>query len=407
MSRALGAAFLSHQVEQLEKTVGRESRSTASNNWRERSGQLVGGRGGKRGGAAHAQGHQGGRKKERKDGREVAKPREQSEPSGSTELEKDADTIVVDASVLVHALGQVKKWCKDGRQEVILIPLEALNTLDLLKKGSSPLAQRARAASRILESQVGTNPRIRVQRDDAFVLWDEIPFRSPLPGESLTDPESNSDISFVGLAPPPEWLRRTICCGRWEMMNASLDSTSYSKPTSLTPLDGPLSRSSTPTSSATPSYAPVRADIGDQPDINGQHVEGRVVLAVVTTATTPSPGTGSSLDTSTIHPGRYERADGSLVRMWAQHAGMEVLEVDPTATPVALPPHHPPSSPERRRPHTHGQERRVLRESRESGVEREGERRPSLVEKPIAMAIVNEQPVKVLRVLARGEKLDP
>jgi hypothetical protein len=121
MSRALGAAFLSHQVEQLEKTVGRESRSTASNNWRERSGQMVGGRGGKRGGVAHAQG---GRKKERKDGREAAKTREQSEPSGSTELEKDADTIVVDASVLVHALGQVKKWCKDGRQEVILIPLE-------------------------------------------------------------------------------------------------------------------------------------------------------------------------------------------------------------------------------------------------------------------------------------------
>jgi hypothetical protein len=239
------------------------------------------------------------------------------------------------------------------------------------------------------------------------VLWDEIPFKSPPSGESLTNPETNSGTT-LGLAPPPEWLRRTICCGRWEMMNASLDSTSYSKPTSLTPLDGPLSRSSTPTSSVAPSSnALVHTEIKDQHDTNGQLVEGRVVLAVVTTATMPSPGTGSSLDTNTVHPGRYERADGSLVRMWAQHAGMEVLEVDPTATPVALPPHHTPSSPERRRSHPHGQERRVLRESRESGVEREGERRPSLVEKPIAMAIVNEQPVKVLRVLARGEKLDP
>ena len=39
----------------------------------------------------------------------------------------------------------------------------ALNTLDLLKKGTSALAHRARAASRILEAQVGTNPRIRIK----------------------------------------------------------------------------------------------------------------------------------------------------------------------------------------------------------------------------------------------------
>lgn len=124
MSRALGAAFLSHQVEQLEKTVGRESRSNASNNWRERSGQMTGGRGAKRGGTPHSQAHQGGRKKERKDGKETGKPQLQNERNGLKESEKDADTVVVDASVLVHALGQLKKWCKEGRQEVILIPLE-------------------------------------------------------------------------------------------------------------------------------------------------------------------------------------------------------------------------------------------------------------------------------------------
>jgi hypothetical protein len=39
-------------------------------------------------------------------------------------IEKDADVVVVDASVLVHALYQVKKWCKDGRQEKIIVPLE-------------------------------------------------------------------------------------------------------------------------------------------------------------------------------------------------------------------------------------------------------------------------------------------
>lgn len=38
--------------------------------------------------------------------------------------EKDADIVVVDSSVLVNALYQVKKWCKEGRKEVIIIPLE-------------------------------------------------------------------------------------------------------------------------------------------------------------------------------------------------------------------------------------------------------------------------------------------
>ena len=38
--------------------------------------------------------------------------------------EKDADIVVVDASVLIHALGQVKKWCREGREEIIIAPLE-------------------------------------------------------------------------------------------------------------------------------------------------------------------------------------------------------------------------------------------------------------------------------------------
>ncbi len=37
---------------------------------------------------------------------------------------KEADIIVVDASVLVHALYQVKRWCKDGRDQVLIVPLE-------------------------------------------------------------------------------------------------------------------------------------------------------------------------------------------------------------------------------------------------------------------------------------------
>jgi len=49
------------------------------------------------------------------------KPRKSSEESRG---DKDADIVVVDASVLVHALHQVKKWCRDGRDEIIIVPLE-------------------------------------------------------------------------------------------------------------------------------------------------------------------------------------------------------------------------------------------------------------------------------------------
>lgn len=255
---------------------------------------------------------------------------------------------------------------------------------------------------------MGTNPRIRVQRDDAFVLWDEIPFRGSASDEDAGDTPIGPGTSGVGLTPPPEWLRRTICCARWEILNPASDSTSTSNPTP----EGTVSRSSTPTSSIVPaphSVAQTELGMDKKRSSDVRQVEAKVVLAVVATGTAMHPGPGSSLDTSTIHPGRFERADGSLVRIWAQYAGVEVLDVDPTVAPSTphLPPHHTPTSSERRRSHPHGQERRVLRESKDSGAERESERRPSLVEKPIAMAIVNEQPVKVLRVLARGEKLDP
>jgi hypothetical protein len=49
---------------------------------------------------------------------------------------KEADVIIVDASVLVNALGQVKKWCRDGQEEIIIVPLEG--TLFILFIGSFP-----------------------------------------------------------------------------------------------------------------------------------------------------------------------------------------------------------------------------------------------------------------------------
>jgi hypothetical protein len=139
MSRALGAAFLSHQVEQLEKSVSaapprpspsRNHSNNNNNNWRDRQrshpqqsadlkrGQLpIGGIRITTTTHAHQQPQQ-----------------QQKERPGSTKNRgiedtkktntKEADVIVVDASVLVNALGQVKKWCRDGQEEIIIVPLE-------------------------------------------------------------------------------------------------------------------------------------------------------------------------------------------------------------------------------------------------------------------------------------------
>lgn len=134
MSRALGAAFLNHQVEQLEKSV---SNGPASGNWRDRrqahaadlsnpTGRGVISYGSKR--PPHSPGVKHAKKKggeiqivERdRDKSDVRTRRLSEDPKG----EKDADVVVVDASVLVHALYQVKKWCKDGREEVVIVPLE-------------------------------------------------------------------------------------------------------------------------------------------------------------------------------------------------------------------------------------------------------------------------------------------
>jgi len=116
MSRALGAAFLSHQVEQLERSVGRQPRNGSG-----------GGRGGKRGSFSGSR--QAPRSREQKD---ATKEPRTSEDGGRGEtrrrsgeaMRKDADIVVVDASVLVHALGHLKGWCREGRQEVVVIPLE-------------------------------------------------------------------------------------------------------------------------------------------------------------------------------------------------------------------------------------------------------------------------------------------
>jgi hypothetical protein len=146
MSRALGAAFLSHQVEQLEKSVSaapprtspsrNHSNNNNNNNWRDRQrshpqqsadskrGQLP--IGGIR--ITTTTGHQQHQQQQKE--RPGATKNRGTEDAKKTSA-KEADVIVADASVLVNALGQVKKWCRDGQEEIIIIPLEGTVSFSL------------------------------------------------------------------------------------------------------------------------------------------------------------------------------------------------------------------------------------------------------------------------------------
>ncbi|KDQ07806.1 hypothetical protein BOTBODRAFT_180375 [Botryobasidium botryosum FD-172 SS1] len=463
MARALGAAFLSHQVEELEHRVsGMHIRRNSS------GGGGRGGRGGGRGGrgsgrvesAAYSRGspepnrfrsesppqrsypsHRGRGRGAGGDtgssrvaspthngsfngrGATSISPRKTAPPGRSL-----ASTIVVDASVLVYALGQIRSWCREDRHEEIIIPLEALNTLDLLKKGSSQLAQRARAASRVLEEQVGANPRIKVQRDAEFVLWDDV-FRGAtildgdIEGDSpgLHD-KANGDTKATRVpvpdAPAPEWMRQVVCCALWEIKRVSEHTGS---------IDG---------TSPIPNSSP-------RPAASSPHK--RAVLAIIEAApiSPPSSADIASANGRFSHTGaddalmRYSaRADGTLVRMWAPYFGVEVLSVGETPSGV------------RNRPNTGGREvdafgngdeinnggggrggRRERERSHAGHSERghghghgrgggdrggRGRRRDDhrdrdgfgLVEK-VKTGLVPAPAVGQIRLLARGEKLDP
>jgi uncharacterized membrane protein YgcG len=283
----------------------------------------------------------------------------------------------------------------------------ALNTLDLLKKGTTPLAQRARAASRILEAQVGTNPRIRVQQDDAFVLWDQIDF-----SEAPEHHENDLNSKLAGATHSPEWVRRTISCARWEVEHADA---SPASPADTTKKDMPercttnqprpkvvLAVLSTP-SDLSPRFSTLKLNLSPH-NVGATNLEQPQVL-------TPVPLPAPSLPPAN----KFEpRSAGVLVAQWAARARITIFEVEPTWA----------DDDERERPRrarrgsidspggagggkAHGHGCKGRGGGGGSGV---GGGNGALVERPPAVMTMMEmvaQPSKVVRVLARGEKLDP
>jgi hypothetical protein len=291
-----------------------------------------------------------------------------------------------------------------------------LNTLDLLKKGITPLAQRARAASRILEAQVGVNDRIQVQSDAAFVLWDSIPFT----GASDTDKASDAGTS-------PEWVRRTICCARYETDKAEKDTVGVETNQTQTGTEA-----TTTTKSSTPKKKVVFA-------VAQSTAQAPLIAKSLSDSASPVP-LPAPLQTAVS---KYEpRATGTLVRSWGARAGLNMAEIKPTPLPA--------DEPERNHNSNHNNERssgpsnndrgghgghgngngggngggsgrspgRPRRTDHGHGPSSSGGRGPvyngngngSLVERPPAvqtmMNLVNK-PSGGIRLLARGEKLEP
>ena len=124
MSRALGAAFLNHQVEQLEKSVVH----TGGGNWRGRrspetwrGGETKRTFSGTNPKIMKRRNDDGEETKVKTEGQRTDREERRSEDGKS---HKDADVVVVDASVLVHGLYHLKKWCREGREEIVIVPLE-------------------------------------------------------------------------------------------------------------------------------------------------------------------------------------------------------------------------------------------------------------------------------------------
>lgn len=321
----------------------------------------------------------------------------------------------------------------------------ALNTLDLLKKGTSPLAQRARAASRMLEQQVGANPRIKVQRDEAYVLWDSIPFvkNSETTNIAGGDPtnlatddiintnntnstnntntnNNNNKQKLVNAA--PEWVRRTICCARWEFDQ-------FLSPTASTHQNGDGS------------VAPAQEKGNDHAHASQQNEQSAStphVIVAVCLEMAQLPDATHAVNSPVPLPAPHQaskheqRCTGALVAQWARAAGVPVAEFK--ATPLPAPtgarrgaPHaralsdeeptfSPGSSPHRPKSATIRMKSGGAFGGGGGGsgdkplqVFGPGRSGGALVERPAATMAMNDvvQLSKPIRLLARGEKLDP
>lgn len=223
------------------------------------------------------------------------------------------------------------------------------------------------------------------------MLWDEIEFKETDADRKDRPPGSYSHGGS------PEWVRRTICCAKWEVDNAArsdaetdgvdqaLESTKPKKSVVLA-VSAPLQTS------------PPSQTVGL---LDAMHESS---LAPVSPVPLPAPH---------AHGNRNEaRATGAIVSHWAAKAGIKMLEVAPTIANAGGPSQCDEEERGKRqstqsRATTGGKGRRISPQ----GPLTAGHGGRGLVERPQSVEAMHAallmQPTRVVRVLARGEKLDP
>jgi len=200
----------------------------------------------------------------------------------------------------------------------------------------------------------------------------------------------------------PEWVRRTICCARWEVDNADKADNNH----------GIVKA---------PSQRKVLLAVLGSPPVQSSPKSQTVKLADTSEPTFSSP---VPLPAPHLHTSKHEpRSAGTLVSHWGAKAGIEMLPVAPTM-PNSSPPHQAANA---RVSEDEERGKRIPAHAVAHGLQVGRGRRNShhvmavtacgagvgntgLVERPAAVMAMMErvsQPSKVVRVLARGEKLDP
>lgn len=143
LSKAMGAMYLQDKMDKLERSVEPSSSSSSRIMRKTQSGSVAGP-------STSAEVHM------------RSMPRAATGPgmvpvTSHSQAQARVRVRVVDASILILALRTVHNWARD-MTTCVLVPLEAINTLDLLKKGEEPINLAARKATRWLEERMQAAP---------------------------------------------------------------------------------------------------------------------------------------------------------------------------------------------------------------------------------------------------------
>ncbi|WWC97001.1 hypothetical protein V866_003878 [Kwoniella sp. B9012] len=201
LSKALSAAYLNHQIKELESKVNAVNLTSPLS--RSPNGEPN-------------RPKENGRAEERDPNDDLGRPDDLEDPAHD-ESNDEWRVVVVDVSALMWAKNAVKRLVGKGWE--LVVPLEAIRTLDLLKKGSSPSAVSARQAARYIEHatrfhtllssdpsitvQSGTNYKkgrgLRIQREEEV-----------LPVTSMIDELALPPMDGQGNL--PIWIKKVFSC---------------------------------------------------------------------------------------------------------------------------------------------------------------------------------------------------